>query len=115
MILMKIPGFVRKWAKENKVDEDDVLEELAYGSDWEEVAREFESEDKYNNVFSVVLKHPELDRYVRIYDVELPYGITDYGMCPMGEYNEEIEEVFPVEVRETKWLTAKERKQQQKR
>lgn len=108
------PLFVRNWLRKNVIDVeddgDDQNEMIGELRDrWEEVCIEFVAEEKYNNLFSVTLKHPNKNRYIQVYEASLPYGITDYGLNEFDateDWNDVIEEVFPVQ--ETVYRTAKE-------
>ena len=106
--MRKMPAFVRKWARAADVEPEDVQNELDDDGEWEKVSEELVEEEKYNNVTEVIYKHLDSGRFIRVWTHSLPYGITDYGMAPEGE--EDIEEVFPVEVTVTKYLTREEAK-----
>lgn len=95
--------FIEQWCAERDIEIN--CFHFEYDATFEEVNREFASEDKYNSVFLVVVRHIPTGRYFRFEDHSLPYGITDYGMDPdMGE----IEEVFPREKTVTVYMTKEE-------
>jgi hypothetical protein len=101
----KIPSFVRSWAEKQDLDCKDhelLLAALAASDEWQEVFSEIVEEEKYCNVNEVVLKQLESNRFILICTHSLPYGITDYGTEPEDE---DIEEVFPVEVVVTQYRT----------
>ncbi len=106
---MKIPRFVLAWARKEDIPRDDITMEIQTHPDWSTVSEEIVDEEKYNNVSELILEHAESGRFVRVMTNSLPYGITDYGMAPEDE---DIEEVFPVQVLVTKYLTKAEQKAQ---
>jgi len=111
---MKMPKFVCEWAKDADIDPDDIWSELAYSDfkddpDWELVSEELYSEEKYGNINERILHHLGTGRYVRLWTDSLPYGIESYGAEEANEHT--IEEVFPLRVMTTVYLTKQELKE----
>lgn len=102
---MKIPEFVAEWCESCDLDICDFHENWP-GCDWEKVDQSHVREDKYSNLNQIILRHIPSGRFVRIWDRSLPYGI-DYEMECLG-LDGNIEEVFPVELTVTNYLTREE-------
>jgi hypothetical protein len=103
---MKAPKLIRDWCKEADVDLASFVHEFDPNI-WEEVEENLVGEDKYSNINEMVVEHLPSGRFFRVLTRSLPYGIEDYGM---EEEEDDIEEVFPVRVTVTKYLTRAERR-----
>jgi hypothetical protein len=102
-----VPDIVVQWLEANGIERECFHWEAGdYPEDWEKVSDRFFCESKYNNERAIVFRHVPTGRYFQTFYSSLPHGITDYGMCPDDQYV--IEEVFPVEVTKTVYLTQQE-------
>lgn len=109
--MAKLPRLLRDYCRKLDITPSELIHEV-YPPEWEQVQENFLGVEKYNNVTEEIWKHVATGRFFRFVTHGLPYGITDYGMAP--EDPDEIEEVFPVEVTATKYLTTQELKGRKK-
>jgi hypothetical protein len=108
--MRKVPNLVKKWCKANGLEWEGLktFELDDFPDDWEKVSSELCDEGKYENINVEVWEHIDSGRFFQFLTHSLPYGITDYEMMP--EELEDIEEVFPVQMTKTEYMTAAQRK-----
>jgi hypothetical protein len=111
----QVPDFVRRWAKRKRVALRELTWEIPGSAEWDKVCEELVGEGKYSNdnavVYEYVGRGKDSGRCILLITHSLPYGIEGYGMEPEDE---DIEEVFPVEVTVTKYLTKQQIEEREK-